>query len=501
MKKQLLTLLLTACLLLTGLAGLSTDAAALDYGMDAFASVRAYDGRFADVKKSDWFYDNVASLYELGLTEGQSLHSFGSRSSVTLAEVAAFAARIHSIYYFGSASAGPSGFAAPGGSWYDSYVAYLKNYDILDGSFDAVWHRAATRAETAHILSSILPGYELGEKNYDAVEAGYLSGLYITDVRESTPYAEEILALYIAGVVTGSDSSGSFLPYSEITRAELAAMLTRVVYPEKRATLNWADPAPAEPDPDPVQPEPEPDPGPAVSAVTGYPELVFERGEHVPSHSVDDSQSILSNVRWLFRNGQTELKLKLDASATRPAALNQLLDNYITASQLYIEQGYTSVSCQYDRQGNMTLSFSNPNGGDRDAALKKAIELHDRFHADGTVTESMTDVEKARVYAQYLCRTCEYDYSFSRVSHTAYGALINGSAVCEGYTAAYNILLKLEGINASTAQAPDHIWTTATLDGIPYHIDVTWCDQRYGFEDLYFCMTPEFSMNRSQFNY
>lgn len=489
MKKKILTLLLTLSLLLTGLAGLSTDAAALNDGMDAFEPIRAYDGHFTDVRQGDWFYDNVVSLYELGLTEGQSATAFGPRSSVTLGEVTAFAARIHSTYYFGSPSAGPSAYDFSVGSWYASYVAYLESFRIIGTDFDGVWSRAATRAQAAYILARTLPEYELGEMNYDAVDAGYSSGRYITDVRVSTPYAPEILSLYIAGVVTGSDSTGSFLPDSEITRAELAAMLTRMVYPEKRVSLGWDSP-------EPVQPEPIP-PEPAVPSVTSYPELVFEQGQYIPSHSVDDGQAILSNVRWLFRNGQTELKLNLDSYATRPTALNQLLDSYITASQLYIEQGYTSVSCQYDRQGNMTLSFSNPNGGDRDAALKKAMELHDRFHADGTVTDGMTDIEIARVYAKYLCDTCEYDYSSQRVSHTAYGALLKGSAVCEGYTAAYNILLKLEGINASTAQSPNHIWTTATLDGIFYHIDVTWCDQAYGFESLYFCMTPEFSMNRS----
>lgn len=491
MKKKLLTLLLTLALLLTGLTGLSTGASALNVGMgmDAFEPIRAYDGHFTDVKKGDWFYDSVASLYELGLAEGQSATAFGSYSSVSLAEVAAFAARIRSTYDFGSAEFGPSLFG--GADWYSPYVAYLQHHEVIGDEYEGQYRRPATRAETACILVQTLPLEELGQLNYDAVDYGYTSGQYITDVPVTHPNVLEILTLYVAGVVTGSDSSGSFLPDSEITRAELAAMLTRVVYPEKRVPLGWDDPAPYEPGP--IRPDPEP----AVSAITSYPELVFEQGQYIPSHSVDDDQAILSNVRWLFRNGQTELKLNLDSYATRPAVINRLLDSYITASQLYIEQGYTSVSCQYDRQGNMTLTFSNPNGGDRDAALKKAIELHDRFHADGTITDGMTEIEIARVYAKYLCDTCVYDYSSQRVSHTAYGALLKGSAVCEGYTAAYNILLKLEGINASTAQTTNHIWTTATLDDIFYHIDVTWCDQAYGFESLYFCMTPEFSMNRS----
>ena len=475
MKKKLLCVLLVLCL---ALSGLSFGALA---GMsDNFVPVRSYDWRFADVAGTDWYCDSVVSLYELGLTDGQSADSFGAVSPVSLAETVSFAARIHSIYYLGSAEAGPRRFpAAPGADWYRPYADYLMDAGVIDSRFEGVYTGSATRAQTAYILSRVLPAQELGGINAGVVSRCYETGRYITDVTGATPYAAEILSLYSAGIAAGSDDAGSFLPDSAITRAELAAMLVRIVYPEKRVTIAW-------------------DPDATPAAALDYTALVWESGQYIPVHSVDDTQSILSNVRWLLKNGETEIKLNLGPDAVRPATLDTLLDNYINASQLYIEQGYTGVGCQYDRLGNMTISFYNPNGGDRDAALKKAVELHDQFHADGTITEQMSQVEIARVYAEYLCRTCEYDYSSQRVSHTAYGALLNGLAVCEGYTAAYNIFLKLEGINCSTEQFPNHIWTTTTLDGIFYHIDVTWCDQIYGFEGRYFCMTPEFSMGRDQ---
>lgn len=481
MKKKLLCALLTACMLFTGLGS-----AALAAGMDSFTPVRIYyDGIFYDVAAADWYSDSVGTLYSLGLTEGRTDGSFGAQNSVSLAEVISFAARIHSAYYLSSAEAGPLLFGGGNGEWYQPYLSYLQDAGVVDSRFDGMYAQAATRAQTAYILSRILPAAELGYKNSETVSRCYESRQYITDVRTSTPYASEILSLYVAGIVTGSDETGSFLPGSEITRAELAAMLVRVVSPEKRVTIEWGLSGTQT----------------AAAPEVSYPGLVWETGEYIPSHAVDDTEAILSNVRWLFRKGGTDIELHLDASAARPAAINLLLDNYITASQLYLEQGYTAANCQYDRRGNMTISFYNPNGGDRDAALRKAVEIRNSLHADGTISEGMSEVEIARVYAEYLCRTCEYNYASPRISHTAYGALIDGSAVCEGYTAAYNIFLKLEGINCSTAQFPDHIWTTATLDGIFYHIDVTWCDQSYGFENRFFCMTPEFSMSRDPYSF
>ncbi|WP_352419482.1 hypothetical protein [Proteiniborus sp.] len=40
----------------------------------------------------------------------------------------------------------------------------------------------------------------------------------------------------------------------------------------------------------------------------------------------------------------------------------------------------------------------------------------------------------------------KYDRSYSPESFTGYGAAINKEAVCQGYTALYNILCKIVGI-------------------------------------------------------
>ena len=82
------------------------------------------------------------------------------------------------------------------------------------------------------------------------------------------------------------------------------------------------------------------------------------------------------------------------------------------------------------------------------------------------------------------------------MSHSAYRLFDEGIAVCDGYTAAYNLLLKLEGIDCGTWSAADHIWTTAELDGHTYHIDTTWGDQTYGVEYRYFAMTEADAVSR-----
>ena len=125
--------------------------------------------------------------------------------------------------------------------------------------------------------------------------------------------------------------------------------------------------------------------------------------------------------------------------------------------------------------------------------MEAAIAVHDSLWEDGIITPSMTDYEKARVYFTWICDNCVYDYSAgdSSLSHIAYNLFENGTAVCDGYTGAYNLLLKLEGIDCTALSNSSHIWTVATLDGTEYHIDTTWGDSGPAPNYSYFAMTPD----------
>ena len=104
----------------------------------------------------------------------------------------------------------------------------------------------------------------------------------------------------------------------------------------------------------------------------------------------------------------------------------------------------------------------------------------------------MTEYEMARVYFTWICENCVYDYSAGEtsISHIPYSLFHSGKAVCDGYTGAYNLLLKLEGIECTTVSNDSHIWTLATLDGTQYHIDTTWGDSGNSINYDYFAMTP-----------
>ena len=136
----------------------------------------------------------------------------------------------------------------------------------------------------------------------------------------------------------------------------------------------------------------------------------------------------------------------------------------------------------------------------REQIFSAAMQLRDSLYADGTLSHTMSQYNKAQAYFTWLCNYCSYDNNATAdsMSHSAYSVFFERKGVCDGYTAAYNLLLKLEGIECSAIDSDewDHMWTIATLDGIRYHIDPTWGDQTGSIAYRYFAMTEAESLAR-----
>ena len=87
----------------------------------------------------------------------------------------------------------------------------------------------------------------------------------------------------------------------------------------------------------------------------------------------------------------------------------------------------------------------------------------------------------------YLVDNITYDSSYMNpeISHTLYGALINKTAVCDGYAKAFKYILDNIGISCvevcgiaqnSSGTTESHAWNDVLLDGKWYAVDVTWDD-------------------------
>ncbi|MCD8314100.1 MAG: InlB B-repeat-containing protein, partial [Firmicutes bacterium] len=98
-------------------------------------------------------------------------------------------------------------------------------------------------------------------------------------------------------------------------------------------------------------------------------------------------------------------------------------------------------------------------------------------------TSSTTDYEKISAIYDYICENVTYDYDGLNndsdvLKYTAYGALIEGSAVCQGYSTLFYRMLMESGISsrviAGVSYGDNHAWNIALLGGYYYNLDSTW---------------------------
>ena len=98
-----------------------------------------------------------------------------------------------------------------------------KQTSVADNFDD--YEKPVTRAEMAFFFASALPEMLFAPQN---------TVIKLPDVDGDAQYGAQIMALYRAGVLAGSDEAGSFNPDNNITRAEAAAIISRVALPKTR---------------------------------------------------------------------------------------------------------------------------------------------------------------------------------------------------------------------------------------------------------------------------
>ncbi len=99
----------------------------------------------------------------------------------------------------------------------------------------------------------------------------------------------------------------------------------------------------------------------------------------------------------------------------------------------------------------------------------------------GLLDEDASDLQKVKTVHDVLVRNTVYDDvnyrngTLPKVSYTAYGALVRKTAVCQGYSLAFEMLMEEIGIPCVTVVSDElkHAWNMVQMDGEWYHVDVT----------------------------
>lgn len=143
---------------------------------------------------------------------------------------------------------------------------------------------------------------------------------------------------------------------------------------------------------------------------------------------------------------------------------------------------FVNASFSTNRNGgyNMHITYSM-------SYLSDASQESQMNQAVSNVLKSLnlsnkTDYQKIKAIYDYMCSNITYDYknlndNSYTLKHTAYAALINKTAVCQGYATLFYRLALEVGVDARVITGDSggpHAWNIVKLNGKYYNVDSTW---------------------------
>lgn len=198
---------------------------------EAEPPVITVENKFVDVNTTtgNWYYNDVLLAVQLGLINGTSDTTYNPNGKLNYAAAIKLAAVMHQRYTDSKVTLEPK----PAADWYTPYVEYCKKNGIIDRDYDL--NADATRADYMTIFAKALPDEALPIINRIPDNA-------IPDVPMNADYAKAVYKLYRAGILVGTGSDHACTPKNEISRAEVACILTRMMYQERRISFDMKSP-------------------------------------------------------------------------------------------------------------------------------------------------------------------------------------------------------------------------------------------------------------------
>jgi len=185
---------------------------------------------FKDVLRGTWYFDDVVNAHSRGLVSGMTLTAYEPAGTLTIAQCVKLAACMHQLYHEKAVTLVPD----EGKDWFRPFADYALENGILDAE-ESNYNAVITRRQFVTLFFRALPASSYRQINEIADGT-------IPDVDGTAAGDSEIYTFYRAGILSGyTQTAGyaehAFGPKSSITRAEVAAIMSRMFDSAKRVSF------------------------------------------------------------------------------------------------------------------------------------------------------------------------------------------------------------------------------------------------------------------------
>lgn len=244
--------------------------------------------------------------------------------------------------------------------------------------------------------------------------------------------------------------------------------------------------------------------------VTEFANIVYEQKKIEESKPTQqerfDFQKLLSDNTYYYYNNLNDIEK--EAYVTMYASFMNFDDSfvmeidgenlkYVFTAVLYDNPHIFWVDNDYQYSENeKSVSFTPNYRNSSVEAQQLTIELNNKINEIVSYANNFnTEYEKELYIHNYICENTVYDEALSQEGgDSAYDSLINGKAICEGYSRAVQILLDavdidnylVVGDSKSDGEIEPHMWNVVEIDNHNYYLDTTWDDSGADDTTVYF---------------
>ena len=207
-------------------------------------------------------------------------------------------------------------------------------------------------------------------------------------------------------------------------------------------------------------------------------------------NSIQAAQTMVERVANAVKNHtETAEKVNIkDLNLDKDLVLSTLAD---LNARVEGGEAISKLSCYYSRDTGLAVAIGLEYCTAQDVA---AMQVKLDQLVDQANTLCQTDLEKVFYVHEWLVQNIAYDREHLsdnvQDDHNLRGALLEGTAVCDGYAKTYALTLRKLGITGVLVTSKDigHAWNMVELDGNWYQVDCTWDDPVDGSDQLGYCM-------------
>ena len=210
----------------------------------------------------------------------------------------------------------------------------------------------------------------------------------------------------------------------------------------------------------------------------------------VDDNNIQAAQTMVERVANAVKNHtETAEKVNIkDLNLDKDLVLSTLAD---LNARVEGGEAISKLSCYYSRDTGLAVAIGLEYCTAQDVA---AMQVKLDQLVDQANTLCQTDLEKVFYVHEWLVQNIAYDREHLsddvQDDHNLRGALLEGTAVCDGYAKTYALTLRKLGITGVLVTSKDigHAWNIVELDGNWYQVDCTWDDPVDGSDQLGYCM-------------